>query len=321
MGLSPHSSKCRLASKKGGRLHANQTMSDVRNTAFVLSGGASHGAVQAGMLRALYERGVAPELIVGTSVGALNGAFIASRPTTPAMAEQLADVWRSVGRGNVFPLNPLTGFLGFFGARDHLVSDRGLRRIVEENLELELLEESPIPLHVITTDLLSGRELRLSSGDAFEAVMASAAIPGVFPAIQRDGRLLIDGGVANNTPIVDAIELGAERIYVLPTGNACDLPEPPRGAVAMLLHAMSLLVMRRLLVEVEMLRDRAELIVLPPPCPLTIAPIDFSHADELIRRGYEDSSEYLDAVAAGHAPVPLTMAMHAHRREPAAVAA
>jgi NTE family protein len=295
-------------------------MSNPPTTAFVLSGGASLGAVQAGMLRALYERGVAPDLIVGTSVGALNAAFIASRPATPATADELAQIWRGVSRGNVFPLNPLTGFFGFFGARDHLVSDRGLRRLVAENLELDKIEESPIPLHVITTDLLSGRELRLSHGNALEAVIASAAIPGVFPAVEREGRLLIDGGVANNTPIIDAIELGAERIYVLPTGNACDLPEPPRGAVAMLLHAMSLLVMRRLLVEVEMPSDQAELIVLPPPCPLTIAPIDFSHADELTRRGYEDSCEYLDAVTAGQAPVPLPMSLHAHRNPPALAA-
>jgi NTE family protein len=295
-------------------------MSDSPKTAFVLSGGASLGAVQAGMLRALYERDIAPDLIVGTSVGALNGAFIASRAPTPATAHQLADVWRSVSRWNVFPLNPLTGFFGFFGARDHLISDRGLRKLVGENLELGRLEESPVPLHVVTTDLLSGRDFRLSSGDALEAVIASAAIPGVFPAVERDGRMLIDGGVANNTPIVDAIELGAERVYVLPTGNTCDLPEAPRGAVAMLLHAMSLLVMRRLLVEVEVLRDRAELIVLPPPCPLTIAPIDFSRAEELIRRGYEDSCEYLDSVKTGNVPVPLRMAMHAHRQT-AAVAA
>lgn len=288
-------------------------MSDSEKTAFVLSGGASLGAVQAGMLRALYEREVAPDLIVGTSVGALNGAFIASRPPTPATADMLADVWRGTGRWDVFPRNPLTGFLGFFGARDHLVSNHGLRKLVSDNLELLLLDDSPIPLHVITTDLLSGREHRLSRGDALEAVVASAAIPGIFPAVERDGRLLIDGGVANNAPIVDAIELGAERIYVLPTGNACDLSDPPRGAVAMLLHAMTLLVMRRLLVEVEMLRDQAELIVLPPPCPLTIAPFDFSQADELIRRGYEDSCDYLDKVDAEDAPVPLTMAMHSHR--------
>jgi len=295
-------------------------MDDSRKTAFVLSGGASLGAVQAGMLRALYERDVAPDLIVGSSVGALNGAFIASRPASPETAQQLADVWRGISRGNVFPLDPLTGFLGFLGARDHLVSSGALRRLLAKHLELRRLEDSPVRFHVVVTELLSGRELRLSSGDAAEAVMASAAIPGIFPPVERDGSLLIDGGVADNTPIVHAIELGAERVYVLPTGVACDLREPPRGAVDMLLHAMSLLIMRRMLVEVETLRDRAELIVLPPPCPLTITPIDFSHADELIRRGYEDSREYLDALARGEAPVPLQMTMHQHSR-PAGAAA
>ncbi len=86
-------------------------------TAFVLSGGASLGAVQVGMLRALYERGVAPDLVVGTSVGAINGAFIASRPPTPETADELGDIWRSVSRGRVFPLRPLVGLLGFLGAR------------------------------------------------------------------------------------------------------------------------------------------------------------------------------------------------------------
>jgi NTE family protein len=90
--------------------------------------------------------------------------------------------------------------------------------------------------------------------------------------------------------------------------------------VAMVLHAMSLLVMRRLVVEVEILRDRAELIILPPPCPLSVAPIDFSHADELIRRGFEDSRDYLDAVQAETAPVPLRMSLHRHRQT-AAIAA
>lgn len=289
-------------------------MGDRPKTAFVLAGGASLGAVQAGMLRALFEREVAPDLIVGTSVGALNAAFIASRPPTPATARALADLWRSVDRGNVFPLNPLTGFFGFFGARDNLVPDRPLRKLVAANLEITTLEDSPLPLHVIATDLISGRELRLSRGDALEAVMASAAIPGIFPAVERGEHLLIDGGVANNAPIADAIELGAERIYVLPTGNACDLAEPPRGAVAMILHAMSLLVIRRLLVEIESLRDGAELIVLPPPCPLTVQPYDFSHAEELISRGYEDSRDYLKAAEAGDAPVPLALTMHSHGR-------
>src|SRR4051794_16187687 len=94
--------------------------------AFVLSGGAGLGAIQVGMLRALYERGIAPDLIVGTSAGALNGAFIASRPQSVATADALARVWRDLRRGQVFPLNPLTGLLGFVGARDHLVPKSGL---------------------------------------------------------------------------------------------------------------------------------------------------------------------------------------------------
>lgn len=283
-------------------------------TAFALSGGASLGAIQVGMLRALYERGIVPDLIVGTSVGAVNGAFIASRPQTPGTADELAEIWHRIGRGNVFPLNPLTGFLGFFGARDHLVPDGNLRRLLRDHLGFERLEQAQITFHVIATDVLSGRELRLSRGSALEAVMASAAIPGVFPPVRWNGHGLIDGGVSNNTPISHAIELGAETGYVLPTGNACDLPEPPHGALGMLLHAMTLLVMRRLLIEVELLQDQARLIVLPPPCPLKISPIDFGRSEELVRRGLEGSRDYLDAVEAGEAPVPLPMTMHGHGR-------
>jgi NTE family protein len=92
---------------------------------FVLSGGASLGAIQVGMLRALYEREITPDLIVGTSAGAFNGAYIASRPQTTVTAESLARIWRGLRRGQVFPVNPVTGVLGFLGARDHLVPSRG----------------------------------------------------------------------------------------------------------------------------------------------------------------------------------------------------
>jgi NTE family protein len=111
--------------------------------AFVLSGGPSLGAIQVGMLRALYERGVTPDVIVGTSAGALNGAFIASRPQTVETAEALASVWRALRRGGVFPLNPLTGVLGFLGSRDQLVPDSGLRRLIDPHGECEFLDEMP----------------------------------------------------------------------------------------------------------------------------------------------------------------------------------
>ena len=157
--------------------------------------------------------------------------------------------------------------------------------------------------------------------------MASAAIPGVFPPVEWGDRHLMDGGIANHAPISDALELGAERIYVLSTGTASELTEPPHGALGMLLHSMSLLLMRRLQVEVELLADRAELIVLPPPARLSASPIDFSRSDELIRRGLEESSRYLDALESGEigdsasgldhaAPAPALseLELHAARR-------
>src|SRR6476661_8039192 len=132
--------------------------------AFVMAGGASLGAIEAGMLRALYERDIAPDFIVGTSAGALNAAFVASRPQTPATADALAEVWHTLRRGEVFPLNPLTGLLGFIGSRDHLVPASGLRRLVARYLEVERLEEMSVPLHVVAVDVITGEELRLSKG-------------------------------------------------------------------------------------------------------------------------------------------------------------
>jgi len=268
------------------------------DVAFVLSGGASLGAIQAGMLRALYERDVVPDVVVGTSAGALNGAFIASRPQTVATADALADVWRGLRRGQVFPASPITGLLGFLGARDHLVPRSGLRRLVRRHVQRDALEDMAIALHVIAVDVISGAELRLSRGPTVDAVLASAAIPGVFAPVPWDGRALMDGGVANNTPISHAVELGARRIYVLPTGHACALPRPPDGALGMALHAISQLTHRRLIDDIERHRRDAQLIVLPPPCPLSVTPIDFGRADELIERGLDDARAFLDGARA-----------------------
>lgn len=280
--------------------------------AFVLSGGASLGAIQAGMLHALYERGLVPDVIVGTSVGALNGAYIASRPPTVATVEALGDVWRGLRRGQVFPLHPVLGLLGFMGTRDHLVPDSGLRRLLTAHLPGDTFDDLAIPLHVITADVLSGEEVRISEGSLHDAILASAAIPGVLAPVPRDGRVLMDGGVANNAPISHAIELGAQRIYVLPTGHACALDKPPSSALAMSLHAISLLTHRRLIADIERHRDDAQLIVLPPPCPLDVLPIDFAHAGELIEQALGDAREFFDS--GGAERPPIRMRMHRHPR-------
>lgn len=263
--------------------------------AFVLSGGASLGAIQAGMLEALFERGARPDLIVGTSAGALNGAFIASREPSRATARELADVWRTTHRGDVFPISPVAGIMGLLGRAHNLVSPDGLRRLITDHLAIDRLEDAAVPVHVVAADVMSGAEVRLSSGPAIDAVLASAAIPGVFPPVEVAGRTLMDGGVANNAPITHAIELGADRVYVLPTGYSCALPQAPRGPLNMALHAMMMLMHQRLVREIRDLAGHARLTVLPPPCPIDVTPIDFDRADKLIDTALENARAFLDA--------------------------
>ncbi|MGH2980347.1 MAG: patatin-like phospholipase family protein [Solirubrobacterales bacterium] len=266
-----------------------------RQTAFVLSGGASLGAIQVGMLHALYEREIEPDLIVGASAGALNGAFIAARPQNLATVAELAEIWIGLRRGKVFPLNPLTGLFGFAGLRRHMVPDSGLRALIHQHLTTERLEELRVPLHVVATDVLTGSEVRLSEGPLVEAILASTAIPGVLPSVDWEGRELIDGGVANNTPISHAVELGAQRIYVLSTGQTCELEAAPQGALGMFLHATNLLVQRRLVDDILRYRDAVELIVLPPPCPIRVQLMDFSQAESLIAEALDESRRFLTA--------------------------
>lgn len=163
-------------------------------TAFVLSGGASLGAVQVGMLQALEEHGITPDLIVGASVGALNGAFIAGRPGRQAL-EELANIWRSVRRKDVFPIGPVRGALGYYGFRNSLVRPEALRRLVARYVSFSRLEEARILIHVVATEAMTGLDVVLSRGDAHDAVLASAAIPAVFPPVRVGDRDLIDGGV------------------------------------------------------------------------------------------------------------------------------
>jgi NTE family protein len=274
-------------------------------TAFVLAGGASLGALQAGMLRALYERGIRPDLLVGTSAGALNAAYVASRPQTVDTAKSLARAWRGLHRQDVFPIHPPTLFAGLANRSDHLVPDRPLRRLIGRHLQLERLEQADVPLHVICFDLLSGQEVRLREGPALEAVVAAAAIPGVLPPVPWGERLLVDGGVVNNTPISHAIDLGAQRIYVLPTADpqSRGLPAPPRGALQAAVHAATLLAGARLQADLARYAGAAELIVLPAANPGHVQPTDFGQADRLTHAGLRAAR-----IALGQTGVPLEAA-------------
>jgi NTE family protein len=253
--------------------------------AFVLSGGASLGAAQAGMVEALYENGVRPDLLVGTSVGAINVAFLASRPPTVETAHELQQIWRRMNRSHVFPNNPVTAGLGFLGLRDHCVSAGSLRRVLLRHLELAQIEEAAVPLHVVATDVLSGEELLLSAGPAMEAILASSAIPGVFPPVPWEDRLLMDGAVVNNTPISHALERGADRVIVLQAIGTERLSSAPRGVLGAGITAVSRALTRRFAEDVARYSGAAELVILSAPQLGGIMPTDFGHAEELIAAG------------------------------------
>ena len=263
-------------------------------TAFVLSGGGNLGAVQVGMLLALADRGVSPDLLVGTSVGALNAAYVAADPS-PAGVRRLADVWTSLRRRDVFPTRATGALLAVGGRRNAFLDARPLRRLIERHVPYDRLEDAPWPVSVVTTEVTSGREVVLSRGPAVDAILASAAIPAVFPPVDVEGHVLMDGGVVNQTPLTVAAELGADVIYVLPTGHACALAEPPRTALGMALHAVSTALEQRLVLDVRALQDRLVLRVAPPLCPVSVGPTDFTHSSELIARARASTRTWLDA--------------------------
>jgi len=280
-------------------------------TAFVLAGGGSLGAVEVGMLQALVESGIAPDLVVGASVGAINGVHFAAAPDAAGVA-RLAAIWRRIGRGDVFPVSVTRSIRALLGGSSSLVSPDGLRRLLEEHLPCASLEETAVPVHVVATDFVRGTEVVLSRGPAAPAVLASTAIPAVFPPVVLDDRHLVDGGVANNTPVTAAARLGAERIIVLPTGFSCRADPVPKSAIGVALHALNLLIARQLVTDLERLTDRIDVHVVPPLCPLVRSAYDFAGTDELIGRAAASTRKWLGEGGLEERGVPPELRPHTH---------
>jgi NTE family protein len=261
-------------------------------TAFVFAGGSSLGAIQVGMLKVLLAHGYQADLVVGSSVGAINAAYFAGDPT-PAGVARLEAVWRGMRRGDIFPTHAIGSLIALFSRRSHLIDPVGLARLLQRHLPYQRLEQAKLPCHIIATDMLEGVEVRLSSGPAVPALLASAAIPGVFPAVRMGGRHFVDGGVANHTPISAAVELGATRLVVLPTSQAGALDAPPRQAIASALHALNILVSHQLTDAIRRYRTQVEIIVVPPLRSPSASPYDFNGIGELIDRSAESTEAWL----------------------------
>ncbi len=284
-------------------------------TAFVFAGGGSLGAIEVGMLRALTAADVTADFVVGSSVGAINAVYYASDPTVEGVG-RLEQIWRRVRRRDVFPVSAVGGVWRLLLGCDYLVSPAALRRLLARNLGLERLEQCRIPCHVIATDIFDGTAEILSSGPAAEALLATTAIPGVFPPVCIGSQKLVDGAVASGTPISSAVALGAARIIVLSSGLPCALARPPAGVVQVGLHALNLLIVNQLLADLERLAGRTEVVVVPPLCPLPVSSYDFSHTGELIDRAAGSTAEWLTEGGLQRHEIPELLRPHHHAPSP-----
>jgi NTE family protein len=278
-------------------------------TAFVFAGGGSLGAVQVGMLQELVQAGERPDFVVGASVGALNACYFAGSPDLDGVG-RLADIWRRLKGADIFPLS-VRGAFGWLSGSGSLFDPSGLRRMVGKHVPFANLEDAAIPVHVVATDL-GGVPVCLSSGSAIDAVLASAAIPIVFPSVRIGEHDLIDGAIAGNTPILTAVELGATRIIVLPTGFACSLQAPPSGAAARGLHALNLLVAHQMVRDLKLLAGLAEIHVVPNLCPLDVSPFNFLHSHKLIERAAESTRRWIEAEGLTRQFIPGALFAHHH---------
>src|SRR5262245_4290809 len=289
-------------------------------TAFVLSGGGNQGVSQVGMLRALLERGIVPDVVIGTSAGALNGAAVAYAPNLTGVA-QLAAVWEQLRAEHVFPGGRIHRAWNIVRRGTHLFGNEGLAALIHHSTPARSFSDLEIPLRVIATDLDTGEEVVLARGPLKPALLASAALPGVFPIVTHAGRRLVDGGVVNNVPLWHALSGPVDRVFVLNVSSYAGdqaIRSPLDVVMTSFMHARNqrFELERRQAIE----QEHVDVVELPRP-PDTRDLFDFTGAHALIEAAYELSMARLDAyerecaAAASEAAAAVAAADEAIARE------
>ena len=187
-----------------------------------------------------------------------------------------------------------------------------IQKLIDDNIPYRNLQDAKLPIHIVTTDIITGDSVVLSEGPAAQAIIASTAIPGAFAPVPYKDFYLADGAISSNTPIKVAVAKGATRLIMLPTGYACATNTPPVGAVANALHALTLLIARQLVIELEDLAPDIEYFVVPPLCPLVGSPYDFSRTADHITRAIETTDAWLAQGGLEKSAIPDEMRPHSH---------
>ncbi|MBX7159208.1 MAG: patatin-like phospholipase family protein [Acidimicrobiia bacterium] len=275
-------------------------------TAVVLSGGGHLGAVQAGMLEALVAAGIEPDAYVASSVGALNGAAMAAVPGSDGI-RLLRETWTTVQTDEIFPGGTVQHLWKIARRHDHLYPNDGLVRLITRSTPVAHFHDLRVPLRIVATELTTGEEHVFASGSLLRPLMATTALPGVFPPVRIGGRVYIDGGVVNNVPLSHATD--ADRVFVLALQDAGDSgtgARSPETSFEMLLRSFAIARANRFRLDVALYRDQTEIIVVPPPALPKLRFPDLSRGGELMRLGYESTARFLEERLGADTPSTVT---------------
>jgi NTE family protein len=233
-------------------------------TGFVLGGGGVLGAVEVGMLRALLERDVVPDLVLGTSVGALNGALVARQPDL-GVVDRLVELWSMVGEAGkeVYGDNPLRTVRRAVSSGTHIYSAAPLRQRLEDELGDVTFEELPVPLEVCAASIERAAEHWFTTGRVVDAVVASAAVPGLLPPAKVGDEHYLDGGIVNSIPLGRAVARGVDRVFVLQVGRIDRPLSVPRRPWEVARVSFEIARRHRFVRELAELPDSVECHVLP----------------------------------------------------------
>lgn len=266
-----------------------------RPVGFVLGGGASLGAMQVGMLQALSEQAVFADVVIGTSVGALNGAAVALDPR--GAANRLSHVWPEVTRDMVFPGGPVAQVRTLQRHHTHLFPSDRLAALVESYLgDRNHFDDLAVPFGAVTLDVASGAPRVIRNGPLLPALLASCAVPGIYPSVTIDHHQLYDGGVLANVPVIQALEMGARSLVVLDATFPGQIPAAPRNLAEAVLFTAMLSVRVQAQLEAPRAAEQVPVLYLPSPVIHRVSPLEFDHTAELIVGAYEAARALLDKV-------------------------
>jgi NTE family protein len=270
------------------------------NSALVLTGGGNRGAIQAGALLALFERGFRPDLIIGVSVGAINGAMLSFYPSIDGV-HRVLDVWRTLDGAHLFGAGSVTwrGLAAVLLRRPAAFSNSGLRDLLSHHLPSRRFSDTTVPFLAVATNLETGMAVHITDGDLIQAVLASAAVPVHLPPVRVKGELLVDGAIADPVPVDAALAAGATQVVVVEPGHACDCPKVYDNAASIFSQSIAIMARKRFTEDLAAAAEHSDIVHLGLTCHADVPMTDLSRTPEMIDSGYQEASRRLET----HGPV------------------